>query len=210
MVWQMQWMGAKLGNLRILVCCRCLDVPSEQKRAIVVPADPMPVIQPRTQDYYDAETNLRAISAPTVYDLVTGIPVPGTTTLVTQDGQNLSTQNVGIPADLDPGAVMPLQGTTAYHVAIPLTSVYSLGDNTVYVTCPSAHGLSTGAQIIAQGLTNKHACGAYNVTVTTGTAFNYTANVVIPSGPLLAGTSQIVTANVGLPLDFVQLPQTGL
>lgn len=43
LTWQHDWRGNALQNLRILVCRECLDRPQEQLRAIVVPADPLPV-----------------------------------------------------------------------------------------------------------------------------------------------------------------------
>ena len=208
--WQYDWRGAALQNIRILVCDRCLDTPQEQLRAIVVPADPVPIVQPRTQDFAGAETDYSTISAPTVYDSVTGIPVPSTTTLLTQDGQNMTTQPLGVPNDVDQNAIMPLNGTVKYGAALPLLSVSSIGTTTVTVTCSSPHGLVTNAQISAAGLTNKEADGLFSVTVTTATAFTYMSNVVIPAGNLLTGTSCIVTADVGLPYGYVQVPQTGV
>jgi len=49
--WQFQWAGTKLQNLRRLVCRPCLDVPQEQLRTIIIPADPVPVFNPRPQRY---------------------------------------------------------------------------------------------------------------------------------------------------------------
>lgn len=45
--WQFDWLGPRLGNLRILVCERCLDIPFEHNRPIVVPPDPLPIRNPR-------------------------------------------------------------------------------------------------------------------------------------------------------------------
>lgn len=47
--WQMQWAGARLQNLRILVCRSCTDRPQEQLRSIIIPADPVPVMNPRPE-----------------------------------------------------------------------------------------------------------------------------------------------------------------
>lgn len=49
--WQYQWAGSKLQNLRLLVCHECLDVPQSQLRSIVIPADPLPVLNPRPEAY---------------------------------------------------------------------------------------------------------------------------------------------------------------
>ncbi len=52
--WQHQWAGTKLQNLRILVCQSCLDVPQEQLRTIILPADPVPIKDPRPEFYEHA------------------------------------------------------------------------------------------------------------------------------------------------------------
>lgn len=49
-------------NLRILVCDTCYDEPQQQLRAIVVPADPVPIQNPRTTNYRQAEKNERIVS----------------------------------------------------------------------------------------------------------------------------------------------------
>ena len=48
LAWQYDWGGASLINKRILVCQPCNDIPQNQLRAIVLPADPVPVMNPRT------------------------------------------------------------------------------------------------------------------------------------------------------------------
>lgn len=49
--WQYQWQGAKLMNRRLQVCSTCMDKPSAFLRQIIIPADPPPVSQPRTEPY---------------------------------------------------------------------------------------------------------------------------------------------------------------
>lgn len=49
--WQFQWAGARLQNLRILVCRSCMDIPQTQLKAIIIPADPLPVMNPRPENY---------------------------------------------------------------------------------------------------------------------------------------------------------------
>lgn len=202
-------------NTRVLVCDTCNDVPQQQLRAIVVPADPTPILNPRTQDYGTAETDYRITQGNTI-NAQTGIPVPGGDTRITQDSNNRVTQEVGgTRADLseqpglDQNAVMPLQGTTAYAVPISLTSVTSDGAGIATVTCPTAHGLSTGAQISVEGLSVDTANGFYTITVTTATAFTYQLNPVLSAGSLLTSTTKMITSNAGLPYNFSQVPQTG-
>jgi hypothetical protein len=54
--WQFDWRGAALLNTRILVCRSCQDTPQQQLRSIVVPADPMPIINARPEPFVDDET----------------------------------------------------------------------------------------------------------------------------------------------------------
>jgi len=209
--WQFDYAGAGLINKRILVCRPCLDTPQNQLRAIVLPADPVPIQNPRVQDYASAETDNLAINAPTVLDPITGIPVPSTTDIVTQDGISITTQVLGKPTGLDQNAVMPLFGTEEYRVVLyPLSVTSQTGTSTITVTFSSAHGLSTNDQIAVQGLTNNLADGAYSITVTTATAFTYQVNNAIPAGGLLQGTTLMVTALVGLPYNYNQIPLTGV
>jgi hypothetical protein len=59
--WQFEWDALQLYNKRLLVCKRtCLDKPFEHNRAIVVPPDPVPVMNPRPDLYQLAQ------DAPTV------------------------------------------------------------------------------------------------------------------------------------------------
>jgi hypothetical protein len=95
--WQYDWAGAALINKRILVCDTCNDVPQQQLRAIIVPADPMPILNPRIQDFVTAETNTRATSGQNTTDPATGIPVINGDTRTTQDNKVRVTQQTGEP-----------------------------------------------------------------------------------------------------------------
>lgn len=59
--WQFQWQGAKLQNIRVLVCDRCLDVPQEQLRTIILPQDPVPIKNPRPENYTSDNAPLSSI-----------------------------------------------------------------------------------------------------------------------------------------------------
>lgn len=73
--WQMDYSGAGIYNKRILVCEICYDTPQQQLKVIVIPPDPLPVLNARPPDYVDAETNYRVTSGQNYIDPVTGIPV---------------------------------------------------------------------------------------------------------------------------------------
>lgn len=209
--WQFDYAGAGLINKRILVCSPCLDTPQNQLRSIVLPPDPIPIENPRVQDYAAAETDNIAINAPTVTDFWTGIPVPSTTDVITQDGINVTTQVLGRPTGLDQNAVMPLFNQDNYRVVLsPLSVTSQTGTSTITVTFSTPHGLNTNDQIAVQGLTNSLANGIYSVTVTTATAFTYQVNNAISAGGLLQGTTLMVTALVGLPYNYNQIPLTGV
>jgi hypothetical protein len=208
--WQMDWRGAALQNIRILVCSDCYDTPQEQLRAIVVPADPTPIMNARVENFVDASSDYLTISAPTVYDTNTGIPVPSTTTIVNQSGQNVTTQPIGVPTGLQQGAMMPLINTVIYDVKIPYLSVSSIGTNVITVTCSSPHNLSTNDQISVSCLSKDGANGFFSVTVTTATAFTYSTNNNIPSGSLATSVTRMLTASVGIPYNYTQIPQTGI
>ena len=209
--WQFDYAGAGLINKRILVCSPCLDTPQNQLRAIVLPADPVPILNPRVENYAAAETDFVATNAPTVTDFWTGIPVPSTTDVVTENGISITTQVLGKPTGLDQNAVMPLFNQTNYRVVLsPLSVTSQTGTSTITVTFSSVHGLNTNDQIAVYGLTNNNADGIYSVTVTTATAFTYQVNSAIPAGGLLQGTTLMVTALVGLPYNYNQIPLTGV
>jgi hypothetical protein len=167
-------------------------------------------MQARLQDFAAAETDYQTATAVPITDPTTGIPIPVNVTLVSQDGQNLLTQQVGPPTGLTQGAIMPLVGKEDFSVKLNPLSVSAVGTDQIAVTFAAAHGLVTDAQISVDGLSNPQACGFYSITVTTATAFTYQTNKVIPAASLLTATTNMVTALVGLPYGFTQIPQTGI
>ena len=98
--WQFDWRGTSLQNIRLLVCSSCTDEAQQQLRAIVIPADPVPIVNPRIQDFRVAETDYIYAQTPTATDPTTGIPIPQGSDIVTQDGVNITTQPVGPPLGL--------------------------------------------------------------------------------------------------------------
>ena len=56
LVWQFDWRGNQLTNLKILVCRdRCLDIPFEFNRPVILPPDPVPIDDPRPGFYAQEE-----------------------------------------------------------------------------------------------------------------------------------------------------------
>lgn len=107
LVWQMEWAGNKIINQKQLVCPRCNDTPSQQLRAIVLPADPLPIMNPRVQNYERAETNFRQTSGMDTVDPTTGIPIPGGLMRITENDDDRVTQTTGEP----PGGLNEQPGT---------------------------------------------------------------------------------------------------
>lgn len=95
--WQVDWAGSGLINKRMLVCNNCLDVPQQQLRAITIPADPVPIMNPRVQDFSVAETNYRMVSGDDTVDVTTGIPILGKTKRRTQGNDYRVLQQTGEP-----------------------------------------------------------------------------------------------------------------
>ena len=105
--WQFDWRGASLQNIKLLVCKSCYDEPQEQLRAIVIPADPVPVANPRIQDFVTAEQSTRVTSGQNTVDPRTGIPIINGDTRITQNDDVRVTQQTGEP----PGGLNTQPGT---------------------------------------------------------------------------------------------------
>lgn len=215
--WQYDWRGASLANIRILVCNHCYDAPQQQLRAIVLPADPVPVDNPRIQDFAAAESDYRSTSGQNTTAPFVGIPVPGNDLRVTQNDQYRVTQETGPTASrinnspgLDANAIMPLSNQTAYNVRLPVVSMTANGTTTIAVSCSAAHGLTSGDQIAVEGSAFNVTDGFYTVTVTSPTDFSYMVNTPVLTGSsILLNSTLIKTANVGLPLNMTDIPKTG-
>lgn len=207
--WQFDWAGASLINKRILVCNSCLDVPQEQLRAIVLPADPVPIMNPRVENYAKAETDYLTTVEPALIDATTGIPTPQGDALTTVEGTNIVTQPVGANLGLELGSMMPNQGSIKFDIIIPAMSVSSTGTNVITVTCSKAHNLSNDSQISIFGTSIPQIQGFFSVNVVSATTFTYSIVPFITSGSFLTPTTRIATANVGLPYGFVQIPVVG-
>lgn len=204
---QYDWRGTALQNLWLRVCDRCLDTPQEQLRAIQLPADPVPVWQPRPENFEAAETDYRTTLSGAI-DPLTGLPISGPQR-VTEDGSNLVEQPYGIPTGLDQNAVMPYDGVVQKPFAVPISvlSVISTGSNTIFVTCSEAHNLINNDQIAVQGLADRNACGFFSIVMFTPMLFTYATVNNIPAGSLLTPTTRMITALVGLPRGFESIPQ---
>lgn len=105
--WQFDWAGRDLINKRILVCPSCMDAPQEQLRSQVIPADPLPIQNPRIQDYAGSSSDYRATSGQNAVDPVTNIQIIQGDVRVTQADAPRVTQETGEP----PGGLNQTPGT---------------------------------------------------------------------------------------------------
>ena len=210
LAWQFDWGGASLINKRILVCKPCNDIPQNQLRAIVLPADPVPIMNPRTEPYASDETDYTVTSLNATTNAATGLPVYNPTYLVDENGNNVTTQPIGPPNGLTQAAIMPVQNGITYGVTLPVVSMTANNSTVITVTCSAATGLTTDSQISVQGTTlGKATDGFYSVTVNTATQFTYTVAQNVASGSILGSTTLVKTAIVGVPYNYSQIPQTG-
>jgi len=186
---QYAWRGAALLPTWIFVCDRCMDVPQEQDRAIILSADPIPV-QLALPEMFDDKDQVMGLTDGSTVDPITNIPIPGKTAMGTTDGVVMSPTPIGRPPGYALQTVMPLamddEGVSMpAGIPIPVTSMMADGSPLVRVTCSSPHNLALNSQIAVQGSGDPHADGMFSVTPTTATAFTYGCYDPIPAGSLL-------------------------
>lgn len=105
--WQFDWAGGALINKRMLVCNHCYDRPQEQLRSFSPPADPVPILNPRPENFVNAATDYRMTEGNTT-DPSTGIPVIGGSFRITEDDDYRVTQQTGEA----PGSLNEQPGTS--------------------------------------------------------------------------------------------------
>lgn len=178
--WQFEWRGVALQNSRILVCPRCTDKPQEQNRAFSPPADPLPVMNARVEQFRTASRG------------------------------SATGQVVGWPTGMSRLAIMPWVKGKPYGVPIPLLSVTADGSTTIWVTCAQPHGLGQDVsdnQIAIDGLSDPTACGMFTVVTNGAIVFSYDCAQPVAAASLLTPTTICVTAQAGLPYDTPFIPQ---
>lgn len=221
---QYEWRGPILGPIgKIYVCDRCYDTPQENVRTIVLPADPVPIIDARPELYpQDSTTYIGTGATTTAYP--SGIPVISQTVLGQQDsvtaivpqviGPNLGANPKGQlnPSVIgaDPNAQMTPVKATQWARRIPITSIVTNGSPIVTVNCSTTHQLTSGMQTAIWGTSNPLVYGIFSVTVTTATVFTVQANANVASGSVATPTTIVQTVNVGLPWNMTQVPNTGV
>ena len=201
--WQYDWRGASLQNLRLLVCNSCYDEPQSQLRAIVVPADPVPIVNPRIQDFVQAEMTYQTTSGQNTIDPTTGIPIPGGDVIVTQNNYQYVTQVTGAPN----GSLNDLPGTDPNAVTYRnVSNAVNNGTGGIRLTLDTTNGMITGQNVIVAnvgGVTNAN--GNFKITVVTSTRIDLDGSTF--AGSYTSGG--YVINNPSLPYGFDEVPETG-
>jgi len=200
--WQYDWRGASIQNIKLLVCNTCYDVPQEQLRAIVVPADPTPIVNPRIQDFVAAETNNRTTSGQNTIDPVTGIPVVKGSNRITQDYQNRVTQTTGE----SPYGTNQKPGTDPNAVTYR-NVVYAAnnGSGLIRLILNTTNGMITNQMVTVQDVGGVPAGGNWVITVINATQIDLQGSTF--SGSYTSGG--YVINNPSLPYGFNEVPKTG-
>lgn len=206
--WQYDWAGASLINKRILVCNTCYDQPQNQLRAIVVPADPTPIINPRTEPYAYDSSNTRQVSGYNTTNAATGIPVQGGDLRVTSSGGvQTSDPRVTQMTGEGSGGTNQLPGTDPNAVTYrTITNAANNGSGLIRLTVATTNGLITNQQVTVREVGGStSANGNWTITVINTTQIDLQSSAF--SGSYTSGG--YVINNPSLPYDFTEIPRTG-
>jgi len=206
--WQYDWAGASLITKRILVCNTCYDEPQQQLRAIIIPADPTPIINPRVEPYAWDEIDRRQLSGYNTTNQQTGIPVQqGDTRVTTIDGdipdQTRVTQQTGEP----PYGTNQKPGTDPNAVTYRnITNIANNGIGVIRVTVSVTSGFITGQRVIINDVVGVDAAnGKWTITVINPSQFDLQNSSF--TGAYVSGG--YVINNPSLPYGFDEVPKTG-
>jgi len=208
--WQFDYRGAALMNIRILVCESCLDVPQNQLRNIIIPADPTPIMNARVQDYVTAETNNRYTSS----QFLTVTSASGT--------GSVATLTIQYPLSLSPitvGSTIVVSGMepAGYNGTYVVTSSSNSGTATVSYTNSTVGSMTYAGNVAINidpitGLPN----GSTQNRITQSNQNRVTQTTGEPPFGLNQepGTSIFVPNDIGgndpgLPYNFDDVPKTG-
>jgi len=205
---QFDWAGASLINKRILVCDTCYDVPQNQLRAIIIPADPVPIINPRVEPYAWDEIDRRQVSGNNTVNPQTGIPVQqGDTRVTTIDGDIPDRTRVTQQTGEAPYGTNQKPGTDPNAVTFrDITNVTNNGIGIIRVTVSVTSGFITGQRVIINDVVGVTAAnGKWTITVINPSQFDLQNSSF--SGAYVSGG--YVINNPSLPYGFDEVPKTG-
>ena len=206
--WQYDWAGASLVNKRILVCNTCYDEPQQQLRAIIIPADPMPIVNPRVEPYAWDEIDRRQVSGNNTVNPQTGIPVQqGDTRVTTIDGDIPDRTRVTQQTGEAPYGTNQKPGTDPNAVTYrDIVNVSNNGIGIIRVTVSVTSGFITGQRVIINDVVGVDAAnGKWTITVINPSQFDLQNSSF--SGAYVSGG--YVINNPSLPYGFDEVPKTG-
>ena len=208
LTWQYDWAGASLVNKRILVCRTCYDTPQNQLRAIIIPADPVPIVNPRVEPYQWDEIDRRQVSGYNTVNSQTGIPVQQGDTRVTSI-DDLATEDPRVTQQTGeaPYGTNQLPGTDPNAVTYrTVTGAVNNGSGLIQLTIATTNGMITGQRVTVQevgGVANSS--GNWAITVISNTQIDLQSSTF--SGAYTSGG--YVINNPSLPRGFTEIPRTG-
>ena len=200
---QLQWAGNKLIDLKQLVCRRCNDIPQTQLRAIVIPADPTPVLNPRPENYRVASTDYRSTSGQNTVDPLTGIPIPGNTLRITENDDYRVTQQTGGAR----GSLNELPGTDPNAVTFRyISGAADNGSGLIRLTVDTTNGMITNQRVtIGDVVGTTEANGNWTITVISVTEIDLQGSTFTNA----YSSGGYVVNNPALPYGFTEIPPTG-
>lgn len=206
--WQYDWAGASLINKRILVCDTCYDEPQNQLRAIVLPADPVPIINPRVEPYAWDEIDRRQLSGYNTTNQQTGIPViQGDVRVTSLDNEATEDKRVTQQTGEAPYGTNQKPGTDPNAVTYrDVLNVTNNGIGIIRMVLNTTNGMSTGQRVTIRDVTGvPNANGDFVVTVVNTTTIDL-QNALF-TGAYTGGG--YVINNPSLPYGFTEVPKTG-
>lgn len=206
--WQYDWAGASLINKRILVCNTCYDTPQSQLRAIIIPADPVPIVNPRVEPYAWDEIDRRQVSGYNTTSQSTGIPVQqGDTRVTTIDDDVPDQTRVTQQTGEAPYGTNQKPGTDPNAVTYrDITNVANNGIGIIRVTVSVTSGFITGQRVIINDVVGVTAAnGKWTITVINPSQFDLQNSSF--TGAYVSGG--YVINNPSLPYGFDEIPKTG-
>jgi len=206
--WQYDWAGASLINKRILVCDTCYDTPQNQLRAIVLPADPVPIINPRTEPYLWDSTDYRQVSGYNTVDPETGLPVQqGNIRVTSDDDLPTNDKRVVQQTGAASGSNNQLPGTDPNAPNFRfVTNAVDSGNGEIRLTVGNTNGFITGQGVIANSISGVTvANGNWYITVVNQTQIDLNGSTF--SGSYTSGGYVINDPSV--PRGFNEIPATG-
>lgn len=105
LLWQYDWVGPRLQNMRILVCPTCMDTPQQNGQLVLIPPDPIPILNPRPDPHMFMEQSsspdTTQAGAPTV------MATEGSDPLVTESSQSITWEQQTTPTPTSSGYTVP-------------------------------------------------------------------------------------------------------